>query len=692
MKRALLFTVALLFCTPALRSQTPYLDSLRNEIKQSSDDTLRLACMYLICSQFSESNPDSSLNYGEKALALSEKLNFKLSQAFVLGTIGYAQMNKGLYSKSLQSYISGIELANDPAVEKNILPKKFLALFGSHRLTNTINFRKSTLGFLHEFLGILYENTGEFNKELEELRIAKDYAEDLGDEIVLGEIYYILGRAYLSQNKPDSGLVYEKKAYDMIVGTPNYDPSGVFLTIGKCYVALGKPELARDYLREALRYSLINSYLRGQIAAELLLADISNQRGEKDSALYFERHALSLAKKLNVPDLLLRSYSSLAGFYNTNRQYDSTAKYQALIIKLKDSIFNSKQIQEFQHVGFEEQQRQQELALAKKTYRNQLRTYGLVLGLLIFLLVAVLLWRNNRTKEKAYALLKKQKQETDFQKNKAEETLEELKSTQSQLVQREKMASLGELTAGIAHEIQNPLNFVNNFSDINTELLNELKNGPMLKLDGQDKADATTIIEDLAQNLEKINHHGRRADAIVKGMLQHSRTSSGHKEPTDINALAEEYLRLSYHGLRSKDKSFNAELKTNFDERIGKVNLIPQDIGRVLLNMYNNAFYEINEKKKLAGADYTPILSVSTKLDAAHGGNLLITIKDNGPGISDKILDKIFQPFFTTKPPGEGTGLGLSLSYDIIKAHGGKLDVETKEGEGTNFVITLPIH
>lgn len=275
------------------------------------------------------------------------------------------------------------------------------------------------------------------------------------------------------------------------------------------------------------------------------------------------------------------------------------------------------------------------------------------------------------------------------QKEEIQNTLSELKSTQSQLIQSEKMASLGELTAGIAHEIQNPLNFVNNFSDINKELVDEAEE----EIVKGNYEEVRNILNAVKEKSEKINHHGKRADAIVKGMLQHSRSSTGQKEPTDINALCDEYFRLSYHGLRAKDKSFNATMNTDFDESIGKINIVPQDIGRVLLNIINNAFYAVRERagKNLqglsAGAGYIPTVAIATR---TTGSNIIISIKDNGSGIAKKVVDKIFQPFFTTKPTGEGTGLGLSLAYDIVKAHGGELKVNTKEGEGTEFFIQLP--
>lgn len=274
--------------------------------------------------------------------------------------------------------------------------------------------------------------------------------------------------------------------------------------------------------------------------------------------------------------------------------------------------------------------------------------------------------------------------ELQQQKEELEVALKELKATQSQLIQSEKMASLGELTAGIAHEIQNPLNFVNNFSEVSNELVDEMKE----ELATGNTEMAIEISNDLKQNLEKILHHGRRADGIVKGMLQHSRSSSGQKEPTDINALADEYLRLAYHGLRAKDKSFNADMKTDFDESVGKINIVPQDVGRLILNLLTNAFYAVTEKKKKLNGDFQPTVSVATN---KSGNSVFITVSDNGNGIPADLQKKIFQPFFTTKPTGEGTGLGLSLSYDIAKAHGGEIKVKTEEGVGTEFTIELPV-
>ena len=271
------------------------------------------------------------------------------------------------------------------------------------------------------------------------------------------------------------------------------------------------------------------------------------------------------------------------------------------------------------------------------------------------------------------------------QKEELEISLKELKSTQAQLIQSEKMASLGELTAGIAHEIQNPLNFINNFSEVNSELIEELNH----EIQKGNFKEVKAISLSITENEKKINHHGKRAESIVKGMLQHSRSSNGIKEAYDINALADEFLRLAYHGLRAKDKSFNATMKTNFDSGIGFVQIIPQDMGRVILNLISNAFYSVMEKKKQQEGEFEPTVTVTTKKE---GSNILISVMDNGNGIPKPILDKIFHPFFTTKPTGQGTGLGLSMSYDIVtQGHGGEIKVETKEGEGSNFIIILPI-
>ena len=415
---------------------------------------------------------------------------------------------------------------------------------------------------------------------------------------------------------------------------------------------------------------------------EIAIARVFEKKHRLDSAIIHARNAFTEISKTEIPNEKLEALGLLTGLFEEQHMLDSAFAYQKATLALKDQLFNSNNIRQVQLLAFNEDMRkQQEAEAARKRLSANIITALMALLLFVLVIVAII-YRNNRHRKKAYALLQQQKNETDQQKLKAESALQRLKATQSQLIQSEKMASLGELTAGIAHEIQNPLNFVNNFSEVSNELIEEMKD----EFRKGETEEGFAIADDIKQNLEKILHHGKRADAIVKGMLQHSQSSSGIKEPTNINALADEYLRLSYHGLRAKDNTFNATLKTDFDETIGNINIIPQDIGRVLLNLINNAFYAVNEKKKQQSENYVPTVSVSTKKVT---DKIEIKVGDNGNGIPQKIADKIFQPFFTTKPTGQGTGLGLSLAYDIVKAHGGEIKINTKEGEGTEFIIQL---
>jgi two-component system, NtrC family, sensor kinase len=450
----------------------------------------------------------------------------------------------------------------------------------------------------------------------------------------------------------------------------------------------GKNDLAEVYFNKAnvLSDSIkivarkLNFYSRN---VQFLL---SNNRIQE--AKIKTQKAWLIAQQNDNPNFKLQAATLKRQLFDKLNQTDSAYYYLKAENEARDSIFNQSNQNIIQALAFKEQMRSIEEEGKRAAYQTQLKQYALLGGLGVFVIVALLLYKNNLNRKKANELLQKQKNEVETQKQKAEGALAELKSTQSQLIQSEKMASLGELTAGIAHEIQNPLNFVNNFSEVSSELVDEMKT----ELATGNVQLATEISNDLKQNLEKINHHGKRAGAIVSGMLQHSRTSSGTKEPTNINALADEYLRLAYHGLRAKDKSFNSTMKTDFDETIGNINIIPQDIGRVILNLITNAFYVVNEKatlRKAQGDSYEPTVSVTTKKES---NKVFISVKDNGNGIPQKIFDKIFQPFFTTKPTGQGTGLGLSLSYDIVtKTHQGEIKVTTKEGEGTEFIVVLPV-
>ncbi|MBI1782529.1 MAG: two-component sensor histidine kinase [Sphingobacteriales bacterium] len=400
------------------------------------------------------------------------------------------------------------------------------------------------------------------------------------------------------------------------------------------------------------------------------MARYFNKKGLSDSTFIYAKLCFNTARDKGFLSFLSESSELIADYYQKKHNTDSAFYYQQIGYTAFKTLYSNESTREFQNLALAEQQRKEELEKEKEAYTSKIRTNILLGSLFTLAVIIFFLYRNNRQKQKA--------------KFKIEEAYNQLKSTQSQLVHSEKMASLGELTAGIAHEIQNPLNFVNNFSEVNKELLTEMNE----EIAKGNYEEVKTLAKDVTDNEEKIIFHGKRADSIVKGMLLHSRNNSGQKELTDINALADEYFRLAYHGLRARDNSFNATMKTDFDATVGNVPVIPQDMGRVILNLITNAFYVVDEKSKQHLPGYEPTVSVSTK---KTNNKVEISVADNGNGIPQKVLDKIFQPFFTTKPTGQGTGLGLSLSYDIVKAHGGELKVETKEGEGTEFIIQLPV-
>ena len=496
-----------------------------------------------------------------------------------------------------------------------------------------------------------------------------------------------IGNDYELMGNLDSAQYYQRRAYDYI----KKDSASIHVVYSELEGRLGNIE--RDlghygkavmWCRYGARNALKQNDLRNLSVLYLDLGQLFNKINQRDSSFFYARKTLAISRQISMKKSEYLAAELLSGLFKSARQPDSALFYLSLSEKVKDELFGPKISRRLQQLALSEQQRQQQLQEQNDELKYRYATIGAIAGLGIILLIALIIWRNYRKQRGTNLLLSAQKEEISSQRDNLGQALEELKSTQTQLIQSEKMASLGELTAGIAHEIQNPLNFVNNFSEVSVELLAELKE----EEEKGNKDDVIAIADDLTQNLEKIRHHGQRADAIVKGMLQHSQSGSGTKEPTDINALADEYLRLSYHGLRSKDKSFNADLVTHFDERLPKINVIPQDIGRVLLNLFNNAFYAVNQKRKTAGADYKPEVSVST---SAKDGQVVIKVKDDGIGIPDAIKDKIMQPFFTTKPTGEGTGLGLSLTYDmVVKGHGGKIEY-TREGEYTEFTVALPI-
>ena len=655
--------------------QRNQLDSMHQVLRNATNDTIRMDAYYKLGMYYDDVNLDSSLYYNEKGIAIARQLNLKLNEAEMLMNSCFPLAKMGNYPKSLKVLEQALEIAGNPSNGKNTwhLLKRQTAQ----------TYRVWLLGYTHMGFDNLYGYTGDYEKQMTSAYEAKKFAESLKDSLLLALIYSDIGDAYIKLNKLDTAIVFEQKALKYFSAIPFDDrkyEGPVYSSIGSIYQQIGNLDLAKENFERAIRTSSLQNNPARTGDACLQMAMLYQSLEKPDSGLLYAKKALEAFILVGKEKPRAIAYRMISDFYGEQKKIDSSFVYLRLATLLNDSLdkLEKKKLQEFQVDGFNEQIHLQKLEKEKIQTQSKIRTYVMLAGTGVFMLIAFLLYRNNLNRKKANTLLQKQKEEV-------QSTLSELKSTQAQLIQSEKMASLGELTAGIAHEIQNPLNFVNNFSEVNKELLIEMKDE--IKKGNMNEVDA--IADDVISNEEKINHHGKRADAIVKGMLQHSRISTGVKEPTNINALADEYLRLAYHGLRAKDKEFNAIMKTDFDNSIGKTNIIPQDIGRVLLNLYNNAFYAISEKKKQQPNGYEPTISVTTK---KNHDKVKLTVKDNGNGIPQKVIDKIFQPFFTTKPTGQGTGLGLSLSYDIIKAHGGEIKVETKEGKEAEFIILLPLH
>ena len=655
-------------------------DSLRVVFENAGDDSIRMYVCRELGLYYQEINRDSSLYFYQNQLSLAHKLNFKIWEGEAFNRIGYINILLGNFSGALKSLMKAKEIATDKNTGENI--------WGIMHFTadkNPDQARLTLSASVEAHWGILYFFAGDLEKSLAHYFESRSIAGRLHDKALFSIVEMNIGEIYLHQFKLDSALMSEQMAlqYSKESGYIKYRGFILYLT-GRIYEKQNNVAEAKKYYHESIESSLSQQSFDFLGMSYISLSGLLKKEGSSDSSLWMGQQGLKTYQGLKDQYGLSEVYKLLSDIYKSRHITDSAFYYQELASVAKDSLNEEEKVRNFQTAGFKEELKLQELEKEQIRLQNKIRTYAMLTGLGVFMLIAFLLYRNNRYRKKANELLQQQKDEIEVQKKNVENTLADLKSTQSQLIQSEKMASLGQLTAGIAHEIQNPLNFVNNFSDVNAELLLEMKN----EIDKGNLDDARSITKNIIENEARINHHGKRADMIVKGMLQHSRSTSGNRELTDLNALAEEYLRLAYYGFCAKDKTFKATMKTDLDKTIGSINIVSQDIGRVLLNLYNNSFYAINEKKKLTGSNYEPTVLVSTK---KKDDQIEIRVKDNGNGIPLRILDKIFQPFFTTKPTGQGTGLGLSLSYDIIKAHGGEIIVETVEGEFTEFLIRINV-
>jgi signal transduction histidine kinase/Flp pilus assembly protein TadD len=716
-KHACCLIFAIIILMPALlHSQQNQIDSLTALIikykgeKKYEQDTNYINTVSELAFKYNNINPDTTILLAKEAVRLCDKINYSKGKVDALRCIGLAYNLKGDYYQSLALFAEALALANSTGYTKGA-------------------------GRIYHNTGIVYSNLGKFPEALENYFKALTMREQLRDTLGIssstngiGAIYFVQGKLTDALNNYLKSLQFAKQI--------NY-LSGIetaYANIGEVYFKLGKYDEAKEYLLKALEANRTTNNKETGAFLSSILASVYLKQGKYEDAVTANQMSKKLAIEIGSQEYISRSFlgtgevnlalKNYEKAFSLTQQGINIARQIGFIELVRDGNETLSKIYEAQGLGMQAlhyyqqfklyadsinnqqteqksanlaadyeyakkeivvkaEQEKKQIEFQKKTNQQRWIIFSAFAALFSALLVVWLIYRSRQKTKKANDMLQHQNIEIDKQKNIVEKALRDLKATQTQLIQSEKMASLGELTAGIAHEIQNPLNFVNNFSEVNKELLTEMNE----EIAKGNYDEVKSIAKDITDNEEKINHHGKRADAIIKGMLQHSNSGSGKKEPTDVNALADEYLRLAYHGLRAKDNSFNATMKTDFDETIGNINIIPQDIGRVILNLITNAFYEVDKKKKSVDGEYNPTVSVSTKKE---NGNVMIQVKDNADGIPPKILDKIFQPFFTTKPTGQGTGLGLSLSYDIVKAHGGELKVETMEGEGSNFIIVLP--
>jgi two-component system, NtrC family, sensor kinase len=625
------------------------IDSLKQELRTAKTGPTQASITNQIALIYRLQNPDSGIYYATQGLKLARKYRSAEEEGASFYTLGFTYTLTGNFPQAIEMLLKAKGIA-----EKNGFTGRLESIY-----TN---------------FGSVYLGLKDYPKALYYLKKAfKFNPNGVGPNT-------IMTRIYTETHQFDLANQCAKIAFNNLTQTPrdlitHYRLLRIF---GRLLTAERKFSPALDSLKKSYHLAFGNNDISLSGRAMLDVANVFKTQHQADSAQYYAIQSLLLAQKGRYYQDVIDAGQFLSTWYEP-LEPQKALYYSQIASAAKDSLLNANNRTSIQNLfNFDTQERQYEIKQATTAYQNKVKVYALIIGLAVMLLIGLILLRTYRKESSAKMLLQK--------KNEAiEATLSTLKSTQTQLIQSEKLASLGELTAGIAHEIQNPLNFVNNFAEVSAEMLDEMHE----ELEKGDTTEAIAIAADLKTNLEKINHHGQRASSIVKGMLEHSRVSTGVKEPTDVNALADEFLRLAYHGLRAKDNNFNATMETHFDPDLPLVSVIPQDIGRVLLNLINNAFYAVNEKAKMGIEGYSPTVSVSTK---KMDNTIEISVKDNGNGIPDAIKDKIFQPFFTTKPTGQGTGLGLSLAYDIVtKGHAGAFEVVSIENEGAEFIIRLPL-
>lgn len=740
-KQYLIF-IFLLLCTQMVSGQEDRLEEINNKIGEAKSDTERIDLTRLKINYYIDVNRDSSIIIAERTIDDSRKLGYKRGEisgllliaenltwngefdkskaytdsakvmAKALKDLLYTApvyssygLNYGLQSKydsSVYYYQLALEiyetLDNKPKLRASYDNISIGYLMQS-KLPEALSYQQKSLALAEADgnlraqsktlinMGCTYKSLGDTTRAKDAFLKVIAISEAEGYKKNLLYAYTNLSDVYFIQNSWEKAYQIAMKADTIAEEIDDIGIRGASLShAARSQTQMLNFKLAETLAKRSVEFADESNQPLVIFQTNLVLGEVYVAIEQFAEAVPVLKKGIESITKAQIYDQALgRGYVQLSLSLEKTGDYADALKNYKLYAQITDSVRKDENIRKATELSmtydFDKEKAQSEAEQLKKdakTKTNQLMLWG---GLLLAVVVAVGGWISFRNKHKANSLLK-------AEKKKVEHTLSALKTTQTQLIQSEKMASLGELTAGIAHEIQNPLNFVNNFSELNQELLDELELEETKSSDKKDQELITELLNGIKQNMEKINHHGRRADGIVKGMLQHSRKNTGERELTDLNKLTDEYLRLAYHGFRAKDKGFNATIKTDFDTNLNNTTVVPQDMGRVFLNLLTNAFYAVNEKKQKIPEGFEPTIHVATKNFSDH---VEISVKDNGMGIPDEVVKKIFQPFFTTKPTGQGTGLGLSMSYDIItKTHKGDLSVESIAGGGTTFTVSIP--
>ncbi|MDO7850725.1 tetratricopeptide repeat protein [Hymenobacter convexus] len=714
MKRWLLLLLAAAWWPGApLAAQTRVADSLRALLRADTQpDTTRVRRLQALSNGLLLSDAPQSTAVLEQALALSRRLRDARGEGQELLGLGtryrraadYARARR--YTREAQALFGRrhdaaglaktfIQWSFIEADQENPAASLRAALRGLPYAERAGDHEAQT--YLQVAIGSVYVQLGNYKDALAVLKPALRNAEARGDDYMQAASLNLLGNAYRQLNHPAQALTYLRRS--AVMNRKVGDQLSALIdeiNLSELYAEQGDLARAMQHATRARREAKANKDGFNLPPAELAVARVHLQQGRPDSALALARHAFALSQQLHSKEGLRNGSELLAQAYARQGNYAQAYRYQGLWVAYKDSVsgIETQKKTSALRYGYELDKKQDQITLlkqrqqlqAQRAARQQQKMLGLVAGLVGLLLLAALLARNIFLKQRANRVLNEKNEEIARQRDRLDQTLTKLKATQSQLVQSEKMVALAALTTGVAHEMQNPLNFVNNFSEVSLELLTELEEERLLP--APDPELTAGLLGDLRQNLRKINQHGIRAAGIVKGMLEHAHPDPGQLQSIDLNALVQDYLRLANHSLQSKHKGFVVALHLDLDPALGLVRVVPQELGRVLLNVFANAFYAVHQKATVQGSTYAPSVRVRT---LRRSGCVELHVRDNGSGIPAVVIDKIFDPFFTTKPPGEGTGLGLWLSYDIVtKGYGGTIAARSEEGAFTELIMTLP--